>query len=88
MSHPCCICPKPAAGPYGGKNYCIEHRPSVGAYPTASDVESARVALADGASLRETAQHLDLMSADLDLALWNNFGRAPAPRRYRPDFVA
>ena len=88
MSHPCCICPKPAIGPYGGKNYCLEHRPSVGPMVSASDVQCARLALADGATLRETAQHLKVMTPDLDLALWNNFGRAPAPRRYTADFVA
>lgn len=88
MSHPCCICSKHALGPYAERSYCLEHRPHVGFRVVVADVDCARIALADGASLRETAQHLNVMSADLDLALWENFGRAPAARRYQPDFVA
>lgn len=88
MKSSCCICERRAVGAHGGNTYCAEHRPSVGPPVAASDVECARLAMADGASLKDTAQHLQVMSADLDLALWNNFGRAPAPRRYRPDFDA
>jgi len=81
MSHPCCICPKPAIGPYAGKSYCLEHRPTVGSWITPSALETARGALAQGAGLRETAHDLDVMSADLDLALWGSFGRAASARR-------
>lgn len=85
----CCACSKPADGPYHRNAYCSEHRPSVGRPVTLTDVSAARDMMADGCSLREAAERLDVMSTDLDLELWRWMGRDipwDQPRRYAPDF--
>ena len=87
MSHPCCICPKPAVGPYAGKSYCSEHRPYVLRFLNLDDMTAARRALSEGASLHQAAVAIGAATPDLDVELWRSFGQ-PRARRYQPDFVA
>lgn len=83
----CCACHKPAMGVYGRVAYCDAHRPSVGRPVTLSDVDTARIAMAEGFSLKDAARHLGVMATDLDLALWQRMGMpSEEPRRYVPDF--
>lgn len=91
MSHTCQLCDRPAMGPYTGRMRCARHREQIGRIVTSSDIRDARKCLVEGDSLKTTATLLSLMAPDLDLALWNQFGKPleeASPRRYAPEFVA
>lgn len=90
MSHPCCICDRSgfySTGSRGAGSYCHIHRKGR-PIDDASVEEAKRPMSEEDRSLAEAAHAVGTNRHDLDQALWNNFGRAPAPRRYRPDFVA
>lgn len=87
MAHPCCICGKPAMGPYSVRSFCSMHKPATAV--SLAVVSAAREYLAAGFSLQQVASQLGVMKADLDQALWAWIGVADhSPKRYQPDFVA
>lgn len=82
MSHPCCICRRPgffAQGPQGAATYCHVHR-------TAKPIDDSIVRRAQKGMARlnytlgEAAKINHVDKHDLDLAMWNAFGREPTVR--------